>query len=176
MEQRSDVAVVCGRLRERYPTASIYNQVLELENSMPIGEAIFCGGIALMRVRAFEAVGGFNPRLIAGEEPELCVRLREIGWKIWRLDEEMAQHDAAMRRFGQWWVRSVRGGHALAEVSRIHKGSQFRIWARETASTVFWGGLRPLTHRIGYSPPSACTLRRLDLPASSLPDRDPSRR
>ncbi len=149
IEQRSDVAVVCGRLRERYPRASIYNQALDLEYCMPIGEALFCGGIALMRVRAFEAAGGFNPRLIAGEEPELCVRLREIGWKIWRLDEEMAQHDAAMRRFGQWWVRSVRGGHALAEVSRIHKGSQFRIWARETASTVFWGGLAPLLIGLG---------------------------
>ena len=37
-----------------------------------------------MRVEAFEAVGGYRAQLIAGEEPELCVRLREIGWKIWR--------------------------------------------------------------------------------------------
>ncbi|HKU26775.1 MAG TPA: glycosyltransferase [Candidatus Sulfotelmatobacter sp.] len=149
MEQHGDVAVVCGRLRERYLTASIYHQVLDLEYDTPIGETISCGGIALMRVQAFEAVGGFDPRLIAGEEPELCVRLRKNGWKIWRLDEEMAQHDAAMRRFGQWWVRSVRGGHAIAEVSRIHKGSQFRIWARQTASIVFWGGLAPLLIGLG---------------------------
>jgi GT2 family glycosyltransferase len=145
MEQRRDVAVVCGRLRERFPTASIYNQLLDLEYSTPIGEAISCGGIALMRVQAFQGVGGFRSRLIAGEEPELCVRLREIGWKIWRLDEEMAQHDAAMSRFGQWWVRSVRGGHAHAEVSQIHRGSPFWIWGRgDTASTVFWGGLVPV--------------------------------
>ncbi|KRQ97104.1 glycosyltransferase family 2 protein [Bradyrhizobium valentinum] len=144
VEQRKDVAVVCGRLRERYPTASVYNQFLDLEWSAPIGEAISCGGIALMRVQAFEAVRGFHSRLIAGEEPELCVRLRKIGWKIWRLDEEMAQHDAAMSRFDQWWVRCVRGGHAHAEVSRIHKGSQFQISAREIASTAFWGGLAPV--------------------------------
>ena len=36
----------------------------------------------LVRVEAFEAVGGFRPELIAGEEPELCMRLREKGWKI----------------------------------------------------------------------------------------------
>ena len=138
-----------GRLRERYPTASIYNQILDVEWSTPIGEAICCGGIALFRAQAFDAVGGYRSRLIAGEEPELCVRLREFGWKIWRLDEEMAQHDAAMSRFGQWWVRSVRGGHAHAEVSRIHKGSQFRISARETASTVFWGGLAPVLIGLG---------------------------
>jgi GT2 family glycosyltransferase len=149
MEQRRDVAVVCGRLRERYPTASIYNQLLDLEWSTPIGEAISCGGIALMRAQAFQAVGGFRSRLIAGEEPELCVRLRQIGWKIWRLDEEMAQHDAAMRRFGQWWVRSVRGGHAHAEVSEIHRGSPSLIWGRgNIASTVFWGGLAPVV--IGF--------------------------
>jgi GT2 family glycosyltransferase len=145
MERQRDVAVVCGRLRERYPKASVYNQLLDLEWSTPIGEAISSGGNALMRVQAFEAVGGFHSLLIAGEEPELCVRLRKSGWKIWRLDEEMAQHDAAMSRFGQWWVRSVRGGHAHAEVSRIHRGSKFRIWGRrETASTVFWGGLAPV--------------------------------
>lgn len=158
MEQRRDVAVVSGRLRERYPTASVYNQLLDLEWSTPIGEAIYCGGNALVRVQAFEAVGGFHPRLIAGEEPELCVRLREIGWKIWHLDEEMAQHDAAMSRFGQWWVRSVRGGHAHAEVSRIHKGSPFRISARETASTVFWGGLAPVLIGFGtlFHPLALC--------------------
>jgi glycosyltransferase involved in cell wall biosynthesis len=145
LEQREDVAVVNGRLRERYPAASIYNQILDVEWTTPVGEAICCGGIALFRVQAFEAAGGYCSRLIAGEEPELCLRLREFGWKIWRLDEEMAQHDAAMRRFRQWWLRSVRGGHAHAEISRLHRGSQFQIWApREIASTVFWGGLAPI--------------------------------
>ncbi|WOH67880.1 glycosyltransferase family 2 protein [Bradyrhizobium sp. BWA-3-5] len=149
MEKRSDVAAVCGRLRERYPAASVYNQLLDLEWETPVGEAMSCGGIALLRVQAFEEVGGFRPRLIAGEEPELCARLQEIGWKIWRLDEEMAQHDAAISRFGQWWLRSVRGGHAHAEVWRIHRDSS-RIWgARDTASTVFWGGLAPAIIGLG---------------------------
>lgn len=138
LRQRADIAIVCGRRRERYPAASVYNRLLDLEWDTAIGEALACGGDALVRVQAFKAVGGFRPSLIAGEEPELCVRLREIGRKIWRLDEEMTTHDAAMSRFGQWWLRSVRGGHAHAEVSRLHKGSPFRIWARDTASTVFW--------------------------------------
>ena len=43
------------------------------------------------------AVGGFRDDLIAGEEPELCVRLRAAGWRIWRLlESDMAFHDAAM--------------------------------------------------------------------------------
>jgi len=144
MEQREDVAIVCGRRRERHPAASVYNELCDLEWDTPIGEASACGGDALVRVKAFEAVGGFRSQLIAGEEPELCVRLREIGWRIWRLDAEMTFHDAAMRRFGQWWVRAVRCGHAYAEVSRLHRTSPVGIWRRETARAVFWGGLLPI--------------------------------
>jgi GT2 family glycosyltransferase len=143
IEQREDVAIVCGRRRERDPTASVYNQLFDLEWNTPIGEASACGGDSLVRVKAFEAMGGFRPRLIAGEEPELCVRLREGGWKIWRIDAEMTQHDAAMSRFGQWWVRAVRSGYGFAEVSRLHRTSPFRIWARAIPSAVFWGGLLP---------------------------------
>jgi hypothetical protein len=102
-----------------------------------------------MRVKAFEMAGGFRPELIAGEEPELCVRLRENGWKIWRLNAEMTQHDAAMSRFGQWWVRSVRSGYGFAEVVRLHKASPFRIWARAIPSAFFWGCLLPAIIIVG---------------------------
>jgi glycosyltransferase involved in cell wall biosynthesis len=149
IEQRIDTAIVCGRRRERHPTASVYNVLCDLEWDTPIGEASACGGDALVRVEAFEAVGGYRPKLIAGEEPELCVRLRAIGWKIWRLDVEMTRHDAAMNRFGQWWTRAVRGGYAYAEVSRLHRTSPFSIWRRETARAVFWGGLMPVTIGLG---------------------------
>jgi GT2 family glycosyltransferase len=144
MEQRSDVAIVCGRRRERDPAASIYNRLLDDEWNTPVGEATACGGDALVRVETFVGVGGFRPSLIAGEEPELCLRLREAGWKIWRLNEEMTQHDAAMRRFAQWWVRSVRSGYGFAEVSRLHQASPHVTWGREIARAVFWAGALPL--------------------------------
>jgi GT2 family glycosyltransferase len=143
IESRQDIAVVCGRRRERYPRASVYNQLFDLEWDTPIGEASSCGGDALMRATAFEAVGGFRPLLIAGEEPELCVRLREAGWKIWRVDAEMTQHDAAMSRLGQWWVRAVRSGYGFAEVARLHRTSPFRIWGRAIPSAILWTGLLP---------------------------------
>lgn len=144
MEQRADVAIVCGRRRERDPAASIYNRLIDDEWSTPIGEAMTCGGDALVRVEAFESAGGFRSSLMAGEEPELCLRLREDGWKIWRLDEEMTQHDAAMYTFGQWWVRSVRSGYGFAEVSRLHRASPQVTWGREIARAVFWAGVLPL--------------------------------
>jgi GT2 family glycosyltransferase len=149
IEKRNDTAIVCGRRRERDPAASVYNLLCDFEWDTPIGTTLACGGDALVRVEAFEAVGGFQPKLIAGEEPELCVRLREIGWKIWRLDEEMTQHDAAMTRFGQWWTRAVRCGFAFAEVSRLHWRSPSGIWRRQTARAVFWGGVLPVTIGVG---------------------------
>ena len=149
MDTQSDVAIVCGRRRELHPSASIYNQLCDLEWDTRIGETTGCGGDSLVRVQAFEAAGGFRTQLIAGEEPELCVRLRENGWKIWRLDTEMTQHDAAMVRLSQFWTRAVRGGHAFAEVSRLHRASQYRIWNHETARAIFWGGLFPLMICLG---------------------------
>ena len=102
-----------------------------------------------MRVEAFEAAGGFRTTLIAGEEPELCLRLREKGWKIWRLDAEMTEHDAAMTRFGQWWARAVRCGYGYADVAWLHRNSQLGIWRRETLRALLWGGLLPAAIGVG---------------------------
>jgi len=137
------IAAVCGRRRERHPEASIYNRLCDLEWDTPIGEARACGGDALMRVAALREVGGYDPRLIAGEEPELCVRLRQRGYRILRIDSEMTTHDAAMARFGQWWHRMVRAGHAFAEGAAMHGAPPERHWVRETRSAMLWGGAVP---------------------------------
>ncbi|MHC8367361.1 glycosyltransferase family 2 protein [Pseudomonas sp. ZT5P21] len=139
LDARPDVAVVCGRRRERFPQRSVYNLMCDLEWDTPIGEAKACGGDALMRVDAFAAVAGFRSDLIAGEEPELCVRLRARGWKVWRLAEEMTLHDAAMTRFGQWWRRTLRGGHAFAEGAFLHGAAPEHHWQRESRRAWFWG-------------------------------------
>jgi glycosyltransferase involved in cell wall biosynthesis len=149
IDQRIDVAVVCGRRRERYPELSVYNHLCDLEWNTPIGEALSCGGDSLMRVDAFAAVGGFRPQLIAGEEPELCLRLRNNGWKIWRLDQEMTRHDAAMTRFSQWWTRAVRSGYGCADVSWFHRASIANVYRRETISAILWGGILPLAIALG---------------------------
>lgn len=140
MEANPQVGVVCGRRRERFPERSVYNLLCDREWDTPVGPARACGGDALMRTTAFSAVGGFDPTFIAGEEPELCERLRRAGWQIWRLDAEMTWHDAAILRFGQWWRRSVRAGHAYAQVGARHPSvfvaDRRRIWV--------WGLALPL--------------------------------
>ncbi|MBW4477943.1 MAG: glycosyltransferase [Tolypothrix brevis GSE-NOS-MK-07-07A] len=144
MVAHPDVVVVCGRRREEFPNNSIYNRLCDIEWDTPVGEAKACGGDAMMRVNAFKQVGGFNPTLIAGEEPELCVRLRQYAGKILRINAEMTLHDAQITRFSQWWKRSLRAGHAYAEGSWLHSRTPERHWVKESRSIWFWGLLLPL--------------------------------
>ncbi|MBF2063321.1 MAG: glycosyltransferase family 2 protein [Calothrix sp. C42_A2020_038] len=138
------VVVVCGRRREEFPEDSIYNQLCDIEWDTPIGETKACGGDSMMRVSALKAVGGFDPTLIAGEEPELCLRLRANGGRIVRLDQEMTLHDAQIKSFGQFWKRSLRAGHAYAQGAWMHGRTPERYWVKESRSIWLWGFTLPL--------------------------------
>ncbi len=144
LDANADIAAVCGRRREKKPDASLYNRLCDIEWATPIGEADACGGDVLMRAAAVAAAGGYRNDLVAGEEPELCLRLREAGWRIWRLDAEMTLHDAAIFRLSQWWKRVMRGGHAYAEVTTLHAASSKRIWRREMWRALAWSALAPV--------------------------------
>jgi hypothetical protein len=93
----------------------------------------------MMQVAALRAVGGYNDSLIAGEEPDLCLRLGFAGGEVHRIDAEMTLHDAAMTRLGQWWKRSKRAGHAFAEGAALHGAPPVRHWVAETRRALFWG-------------------------------------
>ncbi|SHF71280.1 Glycosyltransferase, GT2 family [Litoreibacter ascidiaceicola] len=149
LDEHPRVAVACGRRRERHPTASIYNRLIDQEWDTPVGEAKSCGGDAMMRVTAFQDVSGFNPELIAGEEPELCVRLRADGWTICRLDAEMTLHDAAISKLSQWWKRNRRAGHAYGEGVAMHGRPPENHGVRETRSALIWGVGIPVTALFG---------------------------
>lgn len=144
LQENYEYAVVCGRRGERYPEASVYNQLCDIEWNTPVGDATACGGDALIRVDAFRQVDGYRNDLIAGEEPEMCFRMRQFGWKVMRLDAEMTMHDAAMSRFSQWWKRAKRAGFAYAAGFHLHGNSEERFKQKETRSIVFWAGILPL--------------------------------
>ena len=139
LEATPRAAVACGRRRESRPEASVYNRLIDREWDTPVGLARACGGDALMRWSALAAAGGFRESLIAGEEPELCLRLRAAGWEVWRLEAEMTRHDADMTRFAQWWRRMRRAGHAAAEGAALHGHGPERHGVRRTLSALAWG-------------------------------------
>jgi len=137
------VAVVCGRRRERHPQASIYNRLCDIEWNTPPGSTDACGGDALMRIAPLVEVGGFDGGLIAGEEPELCLRLRRRGHRILRIDAEMTLHDADIRRFSQWWRRTVRSGYAYADSFLLHRLQPGGYCAKQVRSNFLWGAFLP---------------------------------
>jgi glycosyltransferase involved in cell wall biosynthesis len=139
LDAEPDVAAVCGRRRERFPEASVYNRMCDLEWDTPVGEAEAFGGDVLIRTSVVQALGGFNAKLIAGEDPEFAVRVRKAGHRILRLAHDMTRHDADMHHFMQWWRRAMRAGHAFAEVEQLHGGAPLHFWRREVRSTRVWG-------------------------------------
>lgn len=143
LESHPAVVAVCGRRRERFPDQSIYNRLCDVEWDTPIGVIRAFGGDVMVRVDAFEAAAGYRDELIAGEDPELAIRLRQAGGQLWRLDIEMTSHDAAMTRFSQWWKRTVRAGYAFALGASIHGAPPERHWVRESRRAWFWGLLLP---------------------------------
>lgn len=138
------VAVVCGRRREKFPDASLWNHLVDIEWNSPIGEAKACGGDALMRRDALDAVNGYREDFIAGEEPEMCFRMRALGWRILRIDAEMTRHDAAMMRVSQWWQRCRRAGYTWAEGVATHGNSPEGYRKGELRRTLIWGAGFPL--------------------------------
>lgn len=131
-------AVVFGRRRERQPSRNAYHLACDDEWAVPAGAAASCGGDALLRIAALRQVGGYDPSLIAGEEPDMCHRLRRLNWTIWSNGAEMTWHDVAMDRMSQWWQRSRRAGFAFAQLADRHGADADPAWPRLVRSAQFW--------------------------------------
>ncbi len=125
------IAAVWGHRREIHPEKSIYNRLLDLDWIYKPGLTEFCGGDVLFRRSALLDVNGYDETLIAGEEPEMCRRLRGKGYQILHVDRPMTGHDLAMTRFSQYWKRATRAGYAYAEVSERFSSTEMPFWADE---------------------------------------------
>ena len=148
LDTNPKAAIACGRRIEAHPDESFYNRLIDEEWNTPIGRSDYSGGDALVRVSAFEQIGGFRPELKAGEEPEMTTRLRAAGWEIWRIDAPMTVHDARIHRFGQWWTRSVRGGYGYAEVWSTTGQLPRRVFDAQLRRAFFWTLGLPLVVRV----------------------------
>ncbi len=132
MARHPEVAVVCGIRRELHPGNSVYNWMCDLEWNQPAGETAACGGDAMFRVEPYKSVYGFNAALLCGEEPDLCLRLRQKGWHVWRLADTMTFHDAAILHFSQYWKRAVRSGYGNARLALLHGRDGGLGWIRDS--------------------------------------------
>lgn len=145
------IAVVFGNRREIATSNSVYNRVLDYDWIMPYGFTDYCGGDVLIRRAALIDVGGYREDLIAGEEPEMCCRMRQRQHLIFHADRPMTGHDLAMQHWGQYWRRAVRTGYAYAEVSRMLRNSSTPLWIRESKRNFLQGFVYLLLAIVGLS-------------------------
>ena len=144
LQAEPQLGSICGDRTERYPERSLYNRLTDMDWRGQSGDVEFCGGDVLMRAAAFRQTGGYMDHMIAGEDPEICVRLRQLGWKLRRLEVPMTRHDVAMLHFRQLWKRNLRAGHAYAEGAWMYRHSTERPWHRDVRSNFFWGLVLPV--------------------------------
>lgn len=142
LEANPRTAAVTGRRREE--GKSFYSRLIDIDWDIPAGPVRYVGGDSLWRISAIREAGGWARELIAGEEPDLCFRLRDLGWVCHRLPIEMTLHDIRMKRFMQYWRRSVRAGHAYAEVAWRRRRGHGREWGRQVVSILAYGLVLPV--------------------------------
>lgn len=145
-----NIACVFGRRDEMAVDASIYNFWAHYDWYVPPGPADSCAGDALFRRQALERASGYDEGLIAGEEPDLCFRIRNRQQLlILSLDCPMTLHDMNMTRFSQYWKRCMRTGHAYAEVGGRHR--QMTRWRRNRVRNFFYAVGTPLAGVLALS-------------------------
>ena len=141
LDANAKTALVTGWRSEIDPGASVYNRLCDWEWHRPAGPITSCGGDILVRAKAWRAMRGQRPDLIAGEDEEFCLRLGDAGWQLARIPVAMTRHDADMHRFGQWWARAVRAGHAFAQVGTLFPDH----WRAERRRVLVYGLALPIS-------------------------------
>lgn len=136
-----EVAVVWGHRREIHPEHSLFNRVLDLDWIYAPGITEFCGGDAMIRTDILKKIDGFDASLIAGEEPEMCQRIRAHGGKILHIDAPMTGHDLAMTCWKSYFKRAYRAGHAYAEISSRPTASQPPLWREDSHRNLIRGSI-----------------------------------
>ena len=134
----SSIGAVRGLRREMFPEQSFFNWIGDREWNEPSGECEEIGGDVLIRREVIEQTKGYDAELVGGEDPELSVRVRKLGWKIVQVSHLMTKHDLAMTSWRQYWRRSYRTGYAYLAVadcsstvlSRFWESPLCRMWVR----------------------------------------------
>ncbi len=139
-----EAAIVTGLLEEKNGSASMYKRLSVMEWKTTSGEIKTTGGNMMARADVFKTVNGFDPTVIAAEDDDFCIRVRSQGWKILRIDKKMAKHDSMVNTFRDFWKRAMRTGYAYAQVSWLHWDSSDKIFKKEIASTILFGGVIPI--------------------------------
>ena len=161
LKENNKRAAIVGHLQEMHPEKSVYNKLCSMEWKSAPSDVLNCGsfgGISIIRTSIFQELGGFNPDIIAGEEPNFCLRMNAAGYHVTKIDVEMAIHDAEITKFSQWWQRVVREGHSIGQGALLSKQAGANDMQKESMSTWLWGLILPLIIIVGAIPSKGLSL------------------
>ncbi|MGB3512839.1 MAG: glycosyltransferase family A protein [Microcoleaceae cyanobacterium] len=145
LDANPEVVAVCGWRRERYPENSVYNRICDVEWRLgPTGMILNFAGDVMIRSEALAKIGGYDNQMIAFEEGELCVRLRQAGGILLRIDKNCTLHDADMHSVWQWWKRAKRCGYGLAQISYVYGTSTESHFVNSILRIWLWGIMMPI--------------------------------
>jgi GT2 family glycosyltransferase len=140
MDERTDVAAVAGTVVDvpvdtPGTTGHWPDDVVAAWRRDPVPREITnTGGAALHRRSVLEATGSFHPFLRSEEEPELCLRIRDAGYRVLHLDTPVALHySTPARTVGTLLARRRRRLYeGMGQVMRHHVGTPLgRTYLRE---------------------------------------------
>jgi len=98
LDHEADVVAAGGRIHERqWRDGTLVREVPDLHRSGRGGPVDMLAAAWIVRRSAFESECGFDPRLPAEEDVELCLRLADAGGRIVALDTLAAYHDCTPR-------------------------------------------------------------------------------
>ena len=152
-----DLAAVFGRVRERHPGKSLYSRLYQMEFDAHFDQSEVCGGMGMMRIDAVSRLAGFTTAMCGFEDFDLSRRLRRAGWRVQRLEAEMAVHEAAMASLGQWCRRQLRSGYARGQEGAVAGGGDHAS-VRACRSAWFWGLMLPMLAFAGALPTHGASL------------------
>jgi mycofactocin system glycosyltransferase len=100
----------------------------------------------VVRRRALETVGGFDPALRVGEDVDLVWRLHEHGWRV-RYDPRVAVTHPCRSTWSAWLRQRVAYGRSAAALARRHGDAAAPLalspWTGAAAAAVVSGHLAP---------------------------------
>jgi GT2 family glycosyltransferase len=133
------LGAVCGWRREAEPRKNIFHEVVDMEWQMgAVGPIDDFAGDVMIRVTAFDAAGGYDPGVMAGEDTEFSSRMRAAGFTIRRLDLRSTVHDINMVSLRQWWQRNVRSGLGYGIVAEQHRHTD-QLFLGRARRAALWG-------------------------------------
>jgi glycosyltransferase involved in cell wall biosynthesis len=142
LRSHPDIGAVAGVLDEEYVTAQGVHvggkkNVFRQDLSASVIPAKALGGIALYRRAAMEKAGPVNPHLPTGEDDELCMRIRNAGWQLARLEGRMA-------------IKYTEKRDTLYEVLRRCRTSMYDYGAVVRYSALYGAGIQYSLEMIPY--------------------------